>query len=130
MTTEDDDIRRNRNTLRSIRRAMRFPKNTDPSLRHLLMMAECLAQDKPYGMFEDERRHCAGSMLVVVLCLLQARNELHRLTGEYWPERDARDQKRRMSRLSPPAIELPDGSHPTSPSPSTPSTSETERQRG
>lgn len=82
----DADAKRfNRNLRRRISRARRFPYNTDPYLRHVQMMAECLAKDKPYGMFEDERLHCAGSLLAVVYSLLAARNELHKLTGAYGP---------------------------------------------
>jgi len=80
---DDPEKRFNRNLRRRINRAMRFPDNTDPYLRHVLMIAECLAKDKPYGMLEDERRHCAGSMLAVVFSLLSTRNELHKLTGKY-----------------------------------------------
>ena len=79
---------RDRKQLRQMRRAInklrRFPANTDPSVRHVEIMADCLA-GRGYPMFEEEPLHCAVSMLAVCLSLYEAREVLHKATGEYFP---------------------------------------------
>lgn len=67
---------------RRLRRARRFPTNTDPSSRHVETMAYCLLRYGDYAMFRDEPEHCAVSLLVTVEHLYKARDEIERLTAK------------------------------------------------
>lgn len=60
--------------LRRIEAARRFPDNTDPSVRHVQIMGETLGKGMPYPMLDEERGHCATSLLAVVAALYEARN--------------------------------------------------------
>lgn len=60
--------------LRRINEARRFPDNTDPSVRHVQIMGETLGAGLPYPMLDEERGHCAISLLAVVAALYEARN--------------------------------------------------------
>lgn len=60
--------------LRRIEAARRFPDNTDPCVRHVQIMGETLSAGLPYPMLDEERGHCAISLLSVVAALYEARN--------------------------------------------------------
>lgn len=60
--------------LRRIEAARRFPDNTDPCVRHVQIMGETLGAGRPYPMLDEERGHCAISLLAVVAALYEARN--------------------------------------------------------
>lgn len=62
--------------LRRIETARRFPDNTDPCVRHVQIMGETLGAGQPYPMLDEERGHCAISLLAVVAGLYEARNAL------------------------------------------------------
>jgi hypothetical protein len=62
--------------LRRIEAARRFPENTDPCVRHVQIMGETLGAGFPYPMLDEERGHCAISLLAVVADLYEARNAL------------------------------------------------------
>jgi hypothetical protein len=62
-------------------RAKKFPDNTCPASRHVHLMAQRLAQGKPYPMLTDEPQHCAESMLAVLAALWEARTKLKKATG-------------------------------------------------
>lgn len=62
--------------LRRIEAARRFPDNTDPCVRHVQIMGETLGAGQPYPMLDEERGHCAISLLAVVAALYEARNAL------------------------------------------------------
>jgi hypothetical protein len=59
--------------LRRIEAARNFPVNTDPAGRHVQIMGEALATGHPYPMLDEERGHCAISLLCVVAGLYEAR---------------------------------------------------------
>ena len=67
------------NASRRIDRAMRFPHNTDPSLRHVLTMARNLSRYGVDYIINEEPQHAAVSMMATVEALLKARNEIERL---------------------------------------------------
>lgn len=96
---ERNDVAAIRQMERRLRKLMLFPDNTDPCSRHVRIMAECLGKDKPYFMFEDERQHCAVSLYATLVALYEARVELHRLTGEYWPKAARQRSKKALERL-------------------------------
>lgn len=60
-----------------------FPNNTCPASRHVQMMAEALAGTGSYPMFEEDPKHCAGSIASVVSNLYAARTFLDQL-GYTW----------------------------------------------
>ncbi len=60
--------------LRRIEAARRFPDNTDPCVRHVQIMGETLGAGHSYPMLDEERGHCAISLLSVVAALYEARN--------------------------------------------------------
>lgn len=60
--------------LRRIKAARNFPANTDPCVRHVQIMGETLGAGHPYPMLDDDRGHCAISLLSVVAALYEARN--------------------------------------------------------
>lgn len=60
--------------LRRIEAARNFPTNTDPCVRHVQIMGETLGAGHPYPMLNEERGHCAISLLSVVAALYEARN--------------------------------------------------------
>lgn len=62
-------------------RAKRFPTNTCPASRHLHLMAQRLADGKPYPMLADEPTQCAETMLAVLTSLWEARTKLAKLEG-------------------------------------------------
>ncbi len=64
------------NLLRRVDAARRFPDNTDPCVRHVQIMGETLGAGLPYPMLDEERGHCAISLLAVVAALYEARNAL------------------------------------------------------
>lgn len=68
-----DDKNGLRNLRRRVNRARRFPENTCPWSRHLHLMAEQLAEGKPYPMLQEEPEHCAWAMLVVLEELFKLR---------------------------------------------------------
>ena len=71
--------RENRNALRRCERARKFPHNTCPPSRHVLIIAECLAKGQPYAMLEEDPECVAGSLLWTVAALWKARTEIARL---------------------------------------------------
>lgn len=73
---------------RSIKKLRKFPDNTDPSTRHLQMIAEGLLGGG-YTMLTEEPEHCAVTMLSVCLSLYKAREALHKVTGQYFPDHPA-----------------------------------------
>jgi hypothetical protein len=52
---------------------------TCPASRHLHMMAEHLWAGRPYPMLTEEPKHCAESMLYVLMNLWKARRRIHEL---------------------------------------------------
>lgn len=62
--------------LRRIEAARQFPVNTDPCVRHVQIMGETLGAGMPYPMLDEERGHCAISLLAVVAALYEARTTL------------------------------------------------------
>lgn len=73
---EQNDRRIIGGLLRRIEAARRFPENTDPCVRHVQIMGETLGAGLPYPMLDEERGHCATSLLAVVAGLYEARNAL------------------------------------------------------
>jgi hypothetical protein len=63
--------------LRRIEAARNFPVNTDPAVRHVQIMGETLGAGLPYPMLDEERGHCAISLLAVVAGLYETRNVEH-----------------------------------------------------
>jgi hypothetical protein len=59
--------------LRRIEAARRFPDNTDPCVRHVQIMGETLGAGHAYPILDEERGHCAISLLSVVADLYEAR---------------------------------------------------------
>lgn len=81
---------RNEGDIRAVaERARDFPNNTCPASRHVQLMAEALADGKPYPMLDEEPEHCAGSMLATVGALWNARSELDRLRADNERMREA-----------------------------------------
>lgn len=72
---------------RRITLARRFPTNTDPFVRHVQIMAECLAEPRGYPMLLEEPLHCAVSLLATVDNLYRARNELAALKKKRKPRK-------------------------------------------
>ena len=70
------------NLRRRANRARRFPDNTCPASRHLHIMADVLASGKPYHMFNEDPRHCAGTMFSVLESLWKARTLIHKLEAQ------------------------------------------------
>jgi hypothetical protein len=68
-----------RKARRRIDRAREFPRNTDPCVRHVQIMADCLATYGRYHMFAEEPLHCAVSLFATCEALYKARNEIERL---------------------------------------------------
>lgn len=66
----------NRDLLRRLNRARRFPDNTCPASRHAQIIGEALAKGRPYPMLTEEARHCGESILWTVCALYEARTEL------------------------------------------------------
>jgi hypothetical protein len=60
--------------LHRIKAARRFPDNTDPCVRHVQLIGEFLGKGLAYPMLDEERGHCAISLLSVVASLYEARN--------------------------------------------------------
>jgi len=73
---EPTDKQSIRDLLQRIDAARRFPDNTDPCVRHVQIMGETLGAGLPYPMLDEERGHCAISLLAVVASLYEARNAL------------------------------------------------------
>lgn len=65
--------------LRRVRRARRFPTNTDPASRHAQMIGEHLLRLKPYPMLTEEPQHCGESILCAVAGLFETRTALAEL---------------------------------------------------
>lgn len=74
-TEEAARIRKLRRKIAAVRRKA-FPKHTDPWSRHVHIMADALARGKEYPMFLEEPKHCAESLLVTLIHLLETRIEL------------------------------------------------------
>lgn len=70
-----------KNLIRRVNRARKFPVNTCPASRHVQIIGECLIKGKPYLMIEEEPEHVGGSLLSVVESLFKARTEIQRLNG-------------------------------------------------
>jgi len=70
--------RENRNALRRCERARKSTR-TCPASRHVLIMAECLAEKASYAMMTEDPESVAGSLLSVVEALWNARIEIDRL---------------------------------------------------
>lgn len=66
-------LRRRANTARQ------FPTNTCPASRHLHEMADALARGEEYDMFVSEPKHCAETILSVLISLWDARTEIAKL---------------------------------------------------
>lgn len=60
-----------------------FPNNTCPASRHVQIMAESLADQGSYYMFNEDPGHCAGSIASVLSSLYAARSFLDQL-GYTW----------------------------------------------
>ena len=67
------------NVRRRAARARRFPENTCPASRHVMLMADRLSRQGSYPMLQDEPEHCAGSLYSVLESLFKARTELTKL---------------------------------------------------
>ena len=78
----------NKKAARELRKLMRFPENTDPFSRHVLLMAVALAKGEKYFMLEEEPLHCAGSMYQTLVWLYETRKALFEVTGSYFPAKD------------------------------------------
>ena len=59
-------------------KARNFPANTDPSSRHVQMMADGLTTKRGYPMLAEEPDHCAISLYATVANLWEARTEVER----------------------------------------------------
>lgn len=64
-----------------------FPHNTCPASRHVQIMAESLIEQGGYPMFDEDPRHCAGSIVSVLSSLYSARSFLKEL-GYTWTMQD------------------------------------------
>lgn len=65
-------------------KARKFMVNTCPASRHAHSMADALAAGQTYHMFQEEPEHCASTLYSVLISLWEARDELSRLTGNWW----------------------------------------------
>lgn len=77
-----------------------FPHNTCPASRHVQSMIEALWQDGKYPMFDEDPKHCAGSLASVVSSLYQTRSFLQSIGYDWrmgenqtveWYQKDAND---------------------------------------
>ena len=71
-----------KNLRRRVDRAREFPGNTCPASRHLYMIAEAFATNRPFPMLTDDPKYCAESMLSVLESLWKARTELAKLKAK------------------------------------------------
>jgi hypothetical protein len=72
--------------LRRIEAARNFPTNTCAASRHVQIMGETLGAGYPYPMLDEERAHCATSLLAVVASLYEARASLSEYAQSPIPE--------------------------------------------
>lgn len=63
----------NKKLLARMNEARNFPIHTCPASRHVAMIAEHLAEGKPYAMLHEEPEHVAGSLAATVAALWEAR---------------------------------------------------------
>lgn len=75
------DMRRLRALKRRVNRVRDFPKHTCPASRHLHMIADALAANKPYWMLLEEPQHCAETMYAVLENLWRIRKVLSAKEG-------------------------------------------------
>ena len=71
--TDDATKQQARDAVKRMRAARNFPAGTDACSRHVALMAETLAKNKPYPMLDEEREHCAISLATTVAMLWEAR---------------------------------------------------------